>query len=71
MDRTIPIDDDLVKAAQEATGESDERAAIECAIKEFVATKRSKSALEGMLELSGKIEIREDYDYKSMRAGDK
>ena len=69
MDKTIEIDDALLKAAQDLTGETDERAAIEQALKDYVATKRRRAALEGMLELAGKIQLRDDYDYKAMRAG--
>ena len=59
-----------MKAAQEATGEVDERAAIEHALRDYVATKQAKSPLEGMLDLAGKDLIREDYDYKALRAGE-
>ncbi len=69
MDRTIDISDDLVKAAQEATGETDERAAIERALRDYVAAKQAKTPLEGMLELAGKDLIRADYDYRALRAG--
>jgi Arc/MetJ family transcription regulator len=69
MDRSIDIPDDLVKAAQEATGEADERDAVAVALKDWVASKRSRAALEGMLELAGKIQLRDDYDYKALRAG--
>jgi Arc/MetJ family transcription regulator len=71
MDKTIEISDDLVKAAQEATGESDERAAIEHALRDYVATKqKQKTAIDGMLSLVGQVRLRDDYDYKALRAGD-
>ena len=69
MDKSIPISDDLIKEAQEATGETDERAAIEHALRGYVAARRKKTPLEGMLELAGRDMIRPDYDYKSLRAG--
>lgn len=67
MDRTIEIDDELVKAAQEATGEADERAAVEKVLRQVVATR--KRPLDGMLDLAGTNPLRDDYDYKALRAG--
>jgi Arc/MetJ family transcription regulator len=69
MDKTIEISDDLVKAAQDATGTSDEREAVERAVKGFVEANRKKSALEGMLELAGSDILDPNYDYKAMRQG--
>lgn len=68
MDKTIELDDDLIKAAQEATGETDERAAVEGVLRN--ALPKSKAPYKSMFDLIGKIDIREDYDYKAMRAGD-
>lgn len=68
MDRTIEIDDELVKAAQEATGEADERAAVEKVLRQVVATR--KRPLDGMLDLVGKVHLREGYDYKQLRSDD-
>ena len=70
MDKAIEISDELVKAAQEVTGEADERAAVEHAIRGFVANKRKKTAIDGMLGLVGQVRLRDDYDYKAMRVGD-
>ena len=67
MDRTIEIADDLVKAAQDASGEVDERAAVEKVLRSVLAP---KSPTKSMFDLVGKINIRDDYDYKSLRAGD-
>jgi Arc/MetJ family transcription regulator len=69
MDRTIEISDDLVKAAQDLTGEADEREAVETAVKAFVEANRKKNALEGMLELAGSDVLDPNYDYKAMRRG--
>ncbi len=66
MDKTIEIDDELVKAAQEATGEADEKAAVEKVLRQAVELK--KRPLDGMLELVGKVHLREDYDYKASRS---
>ena len=67
MDKTIEIDDALVRAAQDPTGETDERVAVEKVLRE--ATTRRRTALEGMFELAGTNPLREDYDYKALRAG--
>ena len=68
MEKTIEIDDALVKAAQEATGEADEKVAVEKILREAMKPKRRP--LDGMLELAGKISIRDDYDYKKLRSDD-
>lgn len=67
MDRTIEIDDALVKAAQEATGESDERAAVEKVLRDAIRHRRRP--LDGLLELAGTNPLRDDYDYKALREG--
>lgn len=67
MDKTIEIADDLVKAAQDASGETDERAAVEKILRSALA---QKPPLKSMFDLVGKVTIREDYDYKALRAGD-
>jgi Arc/MetJ family transcription regulator len=68
MDKTIEIDDALVKAAQELTGEADARAAVEKVLRNAAATDRRP--IDGMLDLVGKVRLRDDYDYKAMRADD-
>lgn len=67
MDKTIEIDDALVSAAQEATGEADERVAVEKVLRAALPV---KPPIKSMFDLIGKITIREDYDYKALRAGD-
>lgn len=67
MDKTIEIADDLVKAAQDASGEADERAAVEKVLRDALFAKSPKAS---MFDLVGKISIRDDYDYKALRAGD-
>jgi len=69
MDRSFEIPDDLVKAAQELTGEVDETEAIKKALQLVAESRKLKTPLDGMLELAGKIELWDDYDYKAMRAG--
>jgi Arc/MetJ family transcription regulator len=69
MDRTIDISDDVVKAAQEATGETDERAAIERVVRSYIEARKNKTAIDGMLSLVGQVRLRDDCDYKALRAG--
>ncbi len=70
MDRTLQIDDALVRAAQEATGETDERAAVEKILRESTVKKSARRPIDAMLELAGTDLVRDDYDYKALRAGD-
>lgn len=69
MDKTIPIDDALVRAAQDATGEADERAAVEKLLREATSKKGARRPLDAMLELAGTNPLRDDYDYKALREG--
>ena len=66
MEKNIPIDDELVRAAQETTGEADEKAAVEKVLRNGT---RHRRPIDGMLELAGKNPLRDDYDYKALRAG--
>ena len=64
MDKSIPIADELVKAAQEATGEADERVAIETAVKGFIG-KKGAAPTQRRLSLSryaGTFEFADGYD---------
>ena len=67
MDTSLNLDDKLVKAAQDATGEMDERTAVETVLRNALT---GKQPVKSMFDLVGKVQIREDYDYKAMRAGD-
>ena len=67
MDKLITISDDLIKAALHATGETDERNAIEHAVRDYIQTSRNKTAIDGVLSLSGQSLLRDDY--KALRMG--
>lgn len=70
MDRPIDVPEDLIRDAMEVTGSSDEREAIQRAVREYVSQHRkSRKAVQGMIELSGTNPLRDDYDHKSLRAG--
>lgn len=71
MDKAIDVPEDLIRDAMEVTGSTDEREAIQRAVREYVSEHRkSRNAVRGMLELAGTNPMRADYDYKSLRAGD-
>jgi Arc/MetJ family transcription regulator len=62
MDKTIEIDDALVKAAQELTGEADARAAIEHIVRRVVEGRSKHKALPSLATFAGKFEFADDYD---------
>lgn len=64
VDKTIEIDDDLVRAAQEATGEPDERQAVERVLRMHLSARQKNKDL---LDLVGKVQFVEGYDPKSIR----
>ena len=63
----VTMDEKLIKQASALVGEADQVKLVEQALAEMIQN-RKKSPLEGMLELAGKIRLRDDYDYKAMRA---
>lgn len=64
MDKTVEIADDLVKAAQELTGETDERTAVEKVLRAHLEARKKNADL---LDLVGKVEFFEGYDPKKLR----
>ena len=65
MRTNIVLDDNLVKEAFKYSRAKTKKELINQALKEFVENK-----IRGdLLELEGKIEFSEGYDYKSMREG--
>lgn len=64
MDKSIELDDTLLKEAQAATGEPSEREAVERVLKRFLEGRKKHGDL---LALVGKIEFYEGYDPKSLR----
>ena len=69
MTINVPVDEQLLKDAVAVTGEADIEKALRIVIEEFLAAKRRNPPLGAMLDLVGKVRIREDYDYKAMRGG--
>jgi Arc/MetJ family transcription regulator len=70
MDKAVEIKDDLIREAMEITGAASEREAIERAVESYVAQHRKHRARKSMFDLVGKVRLRDDYDYKALRAGD-
>ena len=64
MDKAIPINDDLLKAVQELTGEKDERVAVERVLRSHVDARQKNKDL---LNLVGKVHFHEGYDPKALR----
>jgi Arc/MetJ family transcription regulator len=63
MRTNIVLDDSFVKEAFLSSGVKSKKDLISLALKEFVMTRKRRN----LLELAGKIEFRDDYDYKCGR----
>jgi Arc/MetJ family transcription regulator len=63
MRTNIVLDDSLVQEAFFLSGVKTKKDLISLALKEFVMTRKRRN----LLELAGKIEFRDDYDYKASR----
>jgi Arc/MetJ family transcription regulator len=63
MATNLSIDPDLLERALQVSGERTKKAAVTKALQEFIARRRQKR----LLELIGKLEWDETYDYKAER----
>ena len=63
MRTNIVLEDSLVKEALKYSGVKTKRELIHQALEEFVKNRRRRN----LLELAGKIEFAEGYNYKSLR----
>ena len=63
MRTNIVLDDELVEEGFRYSGVKTKRELIQLALREFVENRRRLN----LVELEGKIEFAEGYDYKSMR----
>ena len=68
MSINVPVDEQLLKEAVSATGESNAEKLLELALKELLE-KRRRRPIDAMLDLVGDVRWRDDYDYKAMRIG--
>jgi hypothetical protein len=66
MATNLAIDPDLIDRALQVSGERTKKAAVTKALNEFIARREQKR----LLELMGKLEWDEAYDYKAERQRD-
>jgi hypothetical protein len=66
MATNLSIDPELLDRALQISGEKTKQAAVTKALQEFIARRRQKR----LLDLMGKLEWDESYDYKSERSRD-
>ena len=64
MATNLSIDPELIERALAVSGERTKKAAVTKALVEFVARRRQK----GLLDLMGKLEWDESFDYKKERS---
>ena len=69
MGINVTIDEQLVEEVKKLTGLTADSAAVEAALRQLVG-ESSKPSRKSMFDLVGKVQIRDGYDYKSLRAGD-
>ncbi|MFP4392636.1 MAG: type II toxin-antitoxin system VapB family antitoxin [Desulfohalobiaceae bacterium] len=65
MRTNIVLDDDLVQEAMRLSKAKTKKELITQALQEYVQTRNQLS----LLDLDGKLEFRDDYDYKRLRTG--
>jgi len=70
MNKAVEIKDDLIKQAMEVSGAASEQEAVERAVESYVAQHRRPKSRKSMFDLVGVVRLRDDYDYKALRAGD-
>lgn len=66
MATNLSIDPDLLDRALELSGERTKKAAVNKALREFIARREQK----GILQLFGKLDWDKKYDYKKERSRD-
>ena len=64
----VEIDEKLMQEARRITGEQDDQKIADQVFREFIV---QKAKIQGMLDLVGTVRLRDDYDYKALRAGDR
>jgi len=65
MRTNIVLDDELIEEAVKVGEAKSKREVVHLALKEFVENRRRLN----LLDLKGKIQFSEDYNYKKMREG--
>jgi hypothetical protein len=64
MATNLSLDPKLIERALELSGEKTKKAAVTRALEEFIARRRQKA----LVDLMGKLEWDESYDYKKSRS---
>jgi hypothetical protein len=64
MATNLSLDPKLIERALELSGEKTKKAAVTRALEEYIARRRQK----GLVELMGKLEWDDGYDYKKARS---
>lgn len=70
MDKAVEIKADLIREAMQITGAATEREAVGLAVESYLAQHRKRRPCKSMFDLVGEVRLRDDYDHKSLRAGD-
>ena len=65
MRTNIDINDNLIKEAFKISSASTKKELVNLALKEFIDSHNKKN----LLDIQGKIEFHDNYDYKRMRVG--
>lgn len=65
MRTNIVLDDELIEEAVKLSKAKTKKEAVNLALKEFVENRKRLN----LLDLKGKIQFAQDYDYKKMREG--
>jgi Arc/MetJ family transcription regulator len=71
MGINISVDDVLLAEAMRLAGENDHQKLVEKALRELIKSVRPRRPIDDMLDLAGTVMLRDDYNYKAMRAGDR
>jgi Arc/MetJ family transcription regulator len=71
MGINISVDDLLLAEAERVTGEHDREKLLEKALHALIKQARPRRPIDDMLDLAGTVMLRDDYDYKAMRVGDR
>mgnify|MGYP000904988398 CR=1 FL=1 len=65
MRTNIVLDDELIEEAVKLSKAKTKKEAVNLALKEFVENRKRLN----LLDLKGKVQFAQDYDYKKMREG--
>ena len=72
MGINVTVDEKLLSEAERLTGEHDREKLIEKALRDLIGRQSApRRPIDDMLDLVGKVRLRDDYDYKAMRAGER